>query len=135
MKQVTIEWRHLEVEGETCDRCSDTGEELRQAIEGLNTECAAGGVRFALQETRLGAERLADSNAVLIDGRPLESLLAGAAVGSSDCPCCSELTDTADSVCRTLEVGGEVHEAISAALIRDAACVVADCCGPECGCS
>lgn len=28
MKTLEIEWRHLDVQGETCDRCYDTGENL-----------------------------------------------------------------------------------------------------------
>lgn len=36
MKKLKIEWRHLDVEGETCDRCYDTGDNLEREVRRLN---------------------------------------------------------------------------------------------------
>lgn len=32
METLKIEWRHFDVEGETCDRCYDTGENLNASF-------------------------------------------------------------------------------------------------------
>ena len=36
MNTLKIEWKHLDVEGETCNRCYDTGENLNQEVKRLN---------------------------------------------------------------------------------------------------
>ncbi len=132
MKSVTIEWRHLDVDGDTCDRCGDTGVEVRRAVEQLNDECAPAGYRFDLAETRLAADALADSNAILIDGQPLESLLPNGTAGSSECTSCAGLIAAESASCRTVEVDGDRFERVPAELIRDAACRLLDCCTPGC---
>ncbi|EGY23869.1 MOSC containing domain protein, partial [Desulfovibrio sp. A2] len=50
---LVVEWRHLDVQGQTCDRCRDTGAELRDAIKALSAEFAGDGVRIEYRETRL----------------------------------------------------------------------------------
>ena len=32
MKELNIEWRHLDSNGETCDRCANTGKILQKVI-------------------------------------------------------------------------------------------------------
>lgn len=128
MRNVTIEWRHLDVQGETCERCGDTGHELVQVIDALNRECASAGVRFGMHETLLGKDMIGESNAVFIDGRPLESLLPGAAAGRSDCRSCGTLIGDGSTACRTLDYGAERYEAIPGATIREAVCRMLDCC-------
>lgn len=134
MKQVNIEWRHLDVGGETCERCGDTGSEVRQAVEALNAQCVSRGVFFVLTETLLGEEAIEESNAILIDGRHLETVLPKAEAGSSGCASCSDLTGT-ETECRTIEYGSERFESVPSSLIQEAVCAVVDCCQPACGCS
>lgn len=134
MKKIIIEWRHLDVDGATCERCSDTGGELRRAIESLNRECVARDVWFELLDTPLTAADLDQSNAILIDGRPIEQLLPGTTVGSSDCVSCGSLIGD-DASCRTLDQDAASYETVPAALIRDAACRAVSCCNSGCGCS
>ena len=109
---VVIEWRHYDKAGATCDRCGDTGTNLKQVI----TEYAAKGVVIELQETLLNEEQISESNLVLINGVPLEELLA-ATTGASDCPTCSCLTGSATS-CRTVECGSEVFEELTPELLK-----------------
>ena len=40
MKELEIEWKHLDVDGKTCDRCAGTGDEIHQFINRLHEECA-----------------------------------------------------------------------------------------------
>lgn len=109
---VVIEWRHYDKAGATCDRCGDTGANLKQVI----AEYAGQGVLIELQETFLNEEQISESNLVLINGVPLEELLAATA-GESDCPSCSCLTGSATS-CRTLQCDGETFEELTPALLR-----------------
>jgi hypothetical protein len=109
---IRVEWRHYDKAGATCDRCSDTGANLKQVL----SEYAAKGVLIELRETVLDEDRISESNLVLINGVPLEELLA-AQSGVSDCPSCSCLTGSA-TICRTVQCDGNVYEELTPELIR-----------------
>ncbi len=127
MTTLEIEWRHLEKDGRTCQRCSDTLQSLQQVVSQLAAECAPRGVTIAYRETRLSREQLPQSNLILFNGVPLESVLPGASASESECSSCGDLCGQ-PSLCRTVTVGGQTFEAIPATLIRQAACAVARCC-------
>jgi len=127
VKTIDIEWRHLRVEGETCERCGDTGAVLRELVANLNRECAPRGVKVTLTETPLGPESIQESNQVLIGGQPLEASTPAIQIGSSACASCGELTGREES-CRTLELGSESFEVPPAYLIRDVICRLGQCC-------
>ncbi|MHB8729656.1 MAG: DUF2703 domain-containing protein [Sulfuricaulis sp.] len=127
MKRLEIEWRHLDKAGNTCARCSETGRTLDETVAQLARECAARGVQVIYRETRLSERELPQSNMILFNGEPLESLLPGAAVSASDCPSCCEFTGR-PTACRTVELQGRTYEAIPAALVRAAACRAEPCC-------
>ncbi|MFZ1642353.1 MAG: DUF2703 domain-containing protein [Candidatus Contendobacter sp.] len=127
MTTLEIEWRHLEKDGRTCLRCSDTLQSLRHVFTHLAAECAPHGVSIAYRETKLPPEQLSQSNLILFNGIPLELVLPGAAASESECSSCGDLCGQS-SLCRTVSVGGHTFEAIPAALIRRAACAVAQCC-------
>ena len=120
MKQLEIEWRHLDKEGKTCERCADTGTEVRQAVEDLRGELQPAGWRVSFKETRLTELRIAESNAILLNGIPLEELLPQARTSQSCCDSCGDILGT-PTLCRTIEHNGQSYEAIPAALIRQAA--------------
>ena len=126
MKTLEIEWRHLDKDGRTCLRCSDTLQSLQQVIQQLAAECAPHGVEIVYRETKLPIEQLPESNLILFNGIPLEAALPGASASESECQSCGDLCGES-SVCRTVSVGGQTFEAIPAALIRQAACAVAQC--------
>ena len=127
MTTIDIEWRHLVVAEATCDRCGDTGALLRQLVAELNHECAPHQVNIRLTETPLGPERIAESNMVLINGRPLEAIVPTIQVGSSSCVSCGDLTGR-DEQCRTLEISGQTFEVPPVYLIRAEVCRLAGCC-------
>lgn len=127
MKTLEIEWKHLDVEGKTCARCSDTGEVLKTVIVKLARECRPLGWEIKFKETRLGEDRVAESNVILLNGKPIEELLPEARASQSHCESCSELTGTPTS-CRTVEFGGDTYEGIPASLIRRAAGQIIQCC-------
>ncbi len=127
MNKVMVEWFHLDVNGETCDRCSGTGEELRAIVEKLNEECNGRGVSVELRETLLGPLEIEKSNLIEVDGRPIENVLKGASTSLSNCETCGELVGEHTS-CRTVVQFGVVYETVPQRLVRDAVCRSAECC-------
>lgn len=121
MKTLTIEWRHLDKEGATCVRCSDTGKTLADVVKDLSREWERSGIRIELKETLLEAEDIRQSNRILFNGRSLEDIIPGMMDGESSCASCCDLIGK-DVVCRTVEFEGTVYEAIPERLIRAAAC-------------
>ena len=119
MKTHTIEWKHLDQNGRTCDRCHDTGANLRSVVRKLNTSLGSRRVRFRLKETRLKPSRLAESNSIIIDGRPLETLLPATRVTTTECGSCGELLGQPTD-CRALTMDGQTYDTIPPELIHDA---------------
>lgn len=120
MKQLVIEWRHLESQGRTCDRCSDTGEAVREVVAALKAELADQGVAVSFVETKLGQDRIPESNQIRFNGALLEDLLPEARAGENACCSCTELLGLETS-CRTVEIGERTLESIPAELMRQAA--------------
>lgn len=121
MKALEIEWKHLETDGRTCERCAETGVRLRRVIDDLTGELAAQNIRVMFRETRLSSGRdILQSNVILFDGVPLEDLLPGAQVIENHCESCSDLCRR-DTACRAVRVGAITYEAIPEFMIRQAA--------------
>lgn len=120
MKTIKITWQRLvDGQGQTCDRCGGTEQELHKALRFLTKALAPAGITFAL-ETRPMEEKEftqdpSQSNRLWIDGKPLEKWVQGEAGAS---PCCGPC---GDSQCRTVTVAGVAYETIPAELIIKAA--------------
>lgn len=119
MKKLTIEWRHYDKEGSTCDRCAATGSSTKEVVSKLIDELAEMGVIVSFTETLLPEELMAQSNMLLFNGEPLETILDNAAADENHCESCSCLTDS-ETNCRTVEYEGKTYEEIPEALIRKA---------------
>ena len=128
MKRLEIEWRHLDIDGNTCDRCSETGKALKVAVERLAEECRPGGFEIVFRETALTENEIPESNIILINGTPIEDILPQGRVSESACRSCCECIGEDDIFCRTVEYNGRTYEAIPVSLIREAVCEVAGCC-------
>jgi len=119
MKQLKIEWKHLDSEGETCDRCRDTGVAVRAVVDELSKERHASGWEIVFKETLLTEKEIPESNLILINGVPIEDVLSNARKSENCCDsCCEMLGQTI--MCRTIERDGQTYEAIPAAMIREA---------------
>uniref|UniRef100_A0A7V3YKZ6 DUF2703 domain-containing protein n=1 Tax=Candidatus Caldatribacterium californiense TaxID=1454726 RepID=A0A7V3YKZ6_9BACT len=119
MEMLHIRWQRLLVDGATCPRCASTEEELEKACALLEQALVPLGISVVLEKEILSCETFhkdpLQSNAIFLNGRPLEEWL-GASRGES--PCC----DVCGSVaCRTVETDGRVYEVIPAELIVKAA--------------
>ncbi len=115
MRTLLIRWERL-VEGDrTCPRCRSTEEELEKAISTLKRALGPLGIEVLLEKEALSDAQFSQdplrSNRIWLNGLPLEEWLGGT-VGHS--PCC-DVCGPAE--CRTVEVGGQVYEAIPADLI------------------
>jgi hypothetical protein len=127
MKELEIEWKHLDVDGKTCDRCAGTGEEIRQFIHRLHEECETQDVHIKLKEVKLSDGEVEESNRIFINGIPLEEIIPETTVSKNDCPSCIDLIGSS-TCCRTIIHSGKEYETIPQKLIREAVCKIADCC-------
>jgi len=118
MTKLIIEWKHLDVEGETCDRCYDTGENLVQEIKRLNRKLISSGYEVILQETILNKDQVASSNIILFNGVPIEDIIE-LKVLENYCESCSDLIGS-QTYCRTISYDGNEYEDIPAKAIRHA---------------
>ncbi len=131
MTPLEVEWQHLAVEGETCERCGATGTNVRAAVEAMRPVLGAMGIALELREVELPPGEIAHSNEVLIDGTLVEDLVGGTAA-VSDCPSCGDLVGAPCS-CRAVKVGDEEHEELPEAMIAAAIMTAADRrSGPSC---
>lgn len=142
MKKLTIEWRHLDVDGETCARCYDTGETIAAELRRLNRALNQKGIEVAAVETKLGKDQVAQSNEVLFNGIPIEKLI-DLTVSYTVCESCSDLLCEEGTECRAVRFEGEEYDDIPAKAIRRAAYAAlglsekqesASGCGCGCGC-
>ncbi len=120
MNLLEIEWRHLDRDGKTCDRCADTGETVREACEALAGELGPAGWEVRLRETLLTNREIGESNMILLNGTPIEELLPDARASEKCCASSGGLVRL-PALCRTLERDGRTYEAIPAAMIREVA--------------
>ncbi|MEK6743979.1 MAG: DUF2703 domain-containing protein [Nitrospirota bacterium] len=116
MKTLAIEWqRLLDGQKETCSRCGSTEQEVEKAVKDLNQMLAPSDIAVNLVKKAIDPETFKkdalESNKILIAGKTLEEWL-GATTGQSKC-----CETCGDADCRTVEYGGDTHEAIPAELI------------------
>lgn len=119
MKELTIEWRHYDKDGTTCDRCATTGSSVREVVSTLRNELAESDIDIHFVETILPAQLMTQSNMILINGVPLELILDNTSADENHCESCSCLTG-AETSCRTVEHEGITYEEIPEKLIRNA---------------
>ncbi len=119
MKNLKIEWQHLDVEGQTCVRCSDTGQTLAEVVEELQEKLQPMGIKVEYVETKLDDKQIPQSNVILFNGVPIEEVL-DIKVSQNFCESCTSLLGK-ETYCRTVEFEGTVCEDIPAKAIRQAA--------------
>ena len=119
MKTLKIEWRHLDVDGDTCDRCYDTGENLANEVKRLNRTLQPQGIVVEMTDTKLDDTQIPESNTILFNGVPIEDIL-NIEVSKNYCDSCTSLLGT-QTYCRTVMYEGNEYEDIPAKAIRQAA--------------
>jgi hypothetical protein len=124
MKILKIEWKHIDVAGDTCDRCYDTGENITQEVKRLNRALQPKGFEVEFIETKLDETQVTQSNIILFNGVPIEDIL-DIKVSKNYCDSCTSLLGTY-TYCRTIYFEGNEYEDIPAKAIRQAAYKVLD---------
>lgn len=119
MKKLLIEWKHLDVDGDTCNRCYDTGENLNQEVKRLNRALEPQGITVEWVETRLDDTKIPESNVILFNGVPLEEILE-IQISENYCDSCTALLGK-ETYCRTITFEGNEYEDVPAKAIRKAA--------------
>ena len=118
-KQITIEWRHLDLNSVTCSRCSETGKNIQAVISELKSEFQDN-LEISYTEIKLTKERIKESNLVLVNGVEIEKILEGVTASENECSSCCDLLQE-QTCCRTLvEFDGTVKEEISKELLLKA---------------
>lgn len=116
MNKVVIEWKHFDKDGSTCDRCSQTGNNLKEVIKDLQKQ-----FDLEFKETKLTEAQMSESNQIIINGKLIEDLLPNTQVGENFCSSCTDIADNAsDCHCRTVTQGNTVFEDIPSDLIKTA---------------
>ncbi len=113
---LTIEWRHLEIRGETCDRCSGTYGNILEAIASLERSGELEGIQVEIIDNALTEDRIGESNLVLINNIPIEHLV-GAMVQYTECSSCGDLIGNT-TCCRAVTSGGTTEETLPTEMIR-----------------
>ena len=123
MKPLPITWKRLVKEGQTCERCGSTYEQVVEALARLAAALRPLGIQpvletLVLEEPAFQADP-SESNRIWIAGKPMEEWLDAGVGRSTCCSVCGGLP------CRTLEVSGNTFETIPADLIVKAALIAA----------
>ncbi|AKM82614.1 TPA: molybdenum cofactor biosysynthesis protein [Candidatus Berkelbacteria bacterium] len=118
MKKITIEWLHYDKEGETCTRCNNTGDNIKSAIKTISNSPELKDLQIDYFETKLEADRMPESNTVLINNLSLEEIL-NATTSENHCHSCSCLAGKSTN-CRTIELNDRSYEVIPEELIIEA---------------
>lgn len=118
MNKISIEWKHFDKDGRTCERCSGTGSNLLKAISKIEKDL---GIEISFKEVRLTEERMSESNEIIIGGVLLEDLIPDATAGINKCSSCSEMIDQPEGCCcRTINKDDDIFEEIPIEIIEQA---------------
>lgn len=123
MTRLPILWQRLVTEGATCPRCDGTQGQLVRAVATLRGALAPLGIEPVLTVRELDEATFraapGESNRIWIGGKPLEEWLGAQGGHSRCCSVCG------DAECRTMELGGTVHEEVPERLIVQAGLMAA----------
>jgi hypothetical protein len=110
MKNLSFVWHRLVKDGQTCNRCGETFEELEKAVAKLKSSLLPLGIEVTIETEELTEEAFkanpSKSNEVWIAGKKVEDWL-DAPIGMTPCSTVCE-----GSSCRTIEINGNSYETI-----------------------
>jgi len=121
-KKLIIEWKHLDIDGDTCNRCYDTGENLTNEIKRLNRSLKSKDIQVEFIDTKLDATQVQLSNIILFNGVPIEEII-NIGVLENYCDSCTDLIGK-DTYCRSVIFDGNIYEDVPVKAIRQAALII-----------
>lgn len=113
MKNIKIEWKHYAKEGETCTRCNNTGANIKVATKELTKKYKA--LKFNYIETELDANKMPESNSILINDVLIEDVL-GLSASENHCHSCTCLAGS-DTNCKTITSQNQTYEEVPSEFI------------------
>lgn len=117
-RQLLIRWYHLDVDGETCERCSLTKNTIEDAVSHLKSQLNFAGWDIAVEDVKLSEDQIEKSNLCEINGIPMEEII-DLRVNMNPCPSCSGLTGKTE-YCRSVRYKGKTYNEIPASAIVEA---------------
>jgi len=117
MKNLLIEWKHFDKEGNTCKRCSNTGTSIQTAITELKEELKKKDISILFKEMKLSENEIKESNSILFNGIPVEDLLDDTKTVETQCNSCCEMIGSSVN-CRALDCQGQITEDIPVEFIK-----------------
>lgn len=110
-----IQWKRLVVEGDTCTRCRESGEQIKRAVEILRKSLSPIGIKVDFEEQELTYKQFLQdplqSNQILINGKLLEEWIGAKTVHTPCCEVCG------GNECRAVEIESQIYETIDSELI------------------
>lgn len=107
---LTLTWKRLLKEEQTCPRCQGTEEALDRAASRLRAALNSLGIEVQVHKHALTEDQFRKhprrSNQILVNDKSLADWVGGQVGESACCDVCSP------HACRTLEVAGKTHEVI-----------------------
>ncbi|MDD4738307.1 MAG: DUF2703 domain-containing protein [Bacilli bacterium] len=122
MNKLIIEWKHLDIDGDTCNRCYDTGENVYNEVKRLNRSLQEKKIQVEFLDTKLDATQVKQSNIILFNGVPIEEII-DIKILDDYCETCSDLIGK-ETYCRAVVFDGNHYEDVPAKAIRQAAYTV-----------
>jgi len=117
-RQLLIRWYHLDVDGETCERCSLTKNTIDDAVSHLKSLLNSAGWDIEVEDVKLSEDQIEKSNLCEINGSPIEEII-DVKVSMNPCPSCSDLTGKT-VCCRSVKYKGKTYNEIPASAIVEA---------------
>ena len=118
MNKLIIEWKHLDIDGDTCDRCYDTGENLINEIKRLNRSLNSKGIQVEFIDTKLDSTQVRYSNTIQFNDVPIEEII-NIEINENYCDSCTDLIGK-DTYCRSVLFDGNIYDDVQAKAIRQA---------------
>jgi len=125
VKDIEVVWQRYVKDGNTCNRCDQTGRNIQRTVEQLNKELAPDGVEISFITKELGEEEIPESNRVFVNGEPIECTVPGVRVYMNDCESCCGMASGKGVKCRAIEYNGRQSDELPEELIRSAILAVA----------
>lgn len=117
MKELMVEWKHYDKEGETCTRCNKTGENIKNVIAKITNNRKFKNITIKFIETKLEADKMPESNTILLNGEKIDNILE-ATTSENFCHSCSCLAGKGSN-CRTMCYKDKVYEDIPEEIIEE----------------
>ena len=119
MKKIFVEWFCFDKEGQTCGRCDESFQVIKQTVEKMLPVLTERNVVVDLKAHLLDESRIEHSNTITINGKNIMELLNERDDIFTYCRSCTEITGK-PSECRAFIYKNMAYESIPEEMLREA---------------